>query len=150
MESTEARIYSEVYALINLMGITYKNMLPDKVKMSIEEKRDKNYTPEYDENIPIEKQNVQKESLAILANIQYNYWCLSDHEKQDFMKYLKDIDKSIEEQKREKYNPDDIFKKKDNSKQVEDNIVENEVAVINYKESIFKKILNKIKKLVRK
>ena len=42
------------------------------------------------------------------------------------------------------YNPDNIFKNRNHSTQNEKNIENEPVALIEYKENIFKKIINKI------
>lgn len=130
MEDTEAKIYSEVYALVQLAGEDYKNMLPDKVKKSIEAKRDKTYTPVYSINIPLEKQNIKKESLAILANIEYNYWCKTENEKKEFINELKQIDINSEKKLRELYNPDNIFKNNRNLKDENKNEDEDKNAAL--------------------
>lgn len=130
MVDTEDKVYSEVYGLIQLAGKSYLNMLPNKVKITIDEKRDKSYLPVYDIDVPLEKQNVQKDSLAILANIQYNYWCRTEQEKISFLKELKQIDIDKEKAMREKFNPDEIFKK---SKYNNQNNEKEEVALAEVK-----------------
>lgn len=110
MNVTEKTIYSEVYALIKMMGYEYENMLPNKVKLAIENKRDKDYNPQYSLDIPLEKQKIQIDSLAILTNIQYNYWCKTDEEKRELIEELKQIDNKKEQELREVYNPDNLFK----------------------------------------
>lgn len=148
MENTEAKIYSEVYALIQLAGKDYQDMLPDKVKKSINLKRDKGYTPIYNINIPLEKQNIQKDSLAILANIQYNYWCTTEQEKRDFIKELEQIDIDNEKRIREKYNPDNIFKKQNSNIEKSEETALVQIEEENWKNKIikfFNKLLQKIK-----
>lgn len=151
MENTENVIYSEVYSLIKLLGYDYESLLPDKVKETIEIKRDKNYNPQYSMDIPLEKQNIHSDSMAILANIQYNYWCRTPEEKQEFLKELKQNDIDRENKIREMYNPDNIFKKKNENK-IESN--QEEVALVEVKEKtfinkiieFFNKLFGKIKK----
>ena len=53
MENAEAKIYSEVYALIQLAGREYQDMIPAKIKANIDTKRDKEYTPVYNIDIPL-------------------------------------------------------------------------------------------------
>lgn len=131
MENTEAKIYSEVYALIQLAGKDYQDMLPDKVKKSIDAKRDKGYVPKYSIDIPLEKQNIQKDTLAILANIEYNYWCKTENEKKEFIDELKQIDVNSEKELRELYNPDNIFKRNKTTNQASNT---EEVAMVEVKE----------------
>ena len=74
--------------------------------------------------------------------IVYRDFIASNKEK----KQITDIEKNelLEEEKRirEKYNPDNIFKKRDTKIET----VENSVAMIECKESIFKKIKNWFKR----
>lgn len=148
MENTEAKIYSEVYALIQLAGKDYQDMLPDKVKKSIDIKRDKDYVPNYSIDIPLEKQNIQKDTLAILANIEYNYWCKTENEKKEFIDELKQIDMNSEKELRELYNPDNIFKRNKTTNQTSNT---EEVAMVEVKEQKwYKKIFDFFKKLLKK
>lgn len=148
MENTEAKIYSEVYALIQLAGKDYQDMLPDKVKKSIDIKRDKDYVPNYSIDIPLEKQNIQKDTLAILANIEYNYWCKTENEKKEFIDELKQIDLNSEKELRELYNPDNIFKRNKTTNQTSNT---EEVAMVEVKEQKwYKKIFDFFKKLLKK
>lgn len=147
MENTEAQVYSEVYALIKLAGKDYENMLPDKVMKIIDIKRDRNYTPIYSIDIPLEKQNIQKDSLAMLANIEYNYWCKTENEKRQFLNELKQIDIDSEKKLRELYNPDNIFRKNNQSTQ---NNTE-EVAMIEVKEEKwYRKVFEFFRKMFKK
>lgn len=146
MENTDDKIYSEVYGLIELVSKEYRDLLPNKVMQTIENKRDKNYTPKYSVDIPLEKQGIHKDSLAILSNIQYNYWCKTEQEKNEFLKELKQVDTMREEELRKKYNPDNIFKKNKIERTTEE-----EVALVEVKtEKWYKKILKLFKKLFRK
>lgn len=148
MENTEAKIYSEVYALIQLAGKDYQDMLPDKVKKSIDIKRDKGYTPTYSIDIPLENQNIQKDTLAILANIEYNYWCKTENEKKEFINELKQIDKNSEKELRELYNPDNIFKRNKPNTQA---INTEEVAMVEVKEQKwYKKVFDFFRNLFKK
>lgn len=147
MENAEAKIYSEVDALINLMGNKYRDMLPQKVQDSINNKKDKSYNPVYSIDIPLEKQQVEKDSLAILANIQYNYWCITEEEKKAFMDELKQIDADIEQEKREKYNPNNIFKNKI-LEEPKENI--EEVSMVVYDEKWYTKIAKFFSRLFKR
>ena len=47
----------------------------------------------------------------------------------------------------EKYNPDNLFKNRKQETIVETQPIANEVAMVEYKESIFKRFINKIKSI---
>ena len=146
MSEIDAAVYSEVNALINLAGNDLKELIPNKLMQMINEKMDKSYNPVYRIDIPLEKQNIKKESLAMIANIHYSYWCQSEEEKQELLSELKQIDKAKEEELREKYNPDNIFK----NKQQESSVATESVAMVEYKENLFKRIWNKFISLFRR
>lgn len=72
-----------------------------------------------------------------------NYWC-PEEEKQDLQKKFYENEQKYQEELRQKYNPDNIFTKKNkNIIEIEDN----QTQLIEYKETIFRRILNKIKAL---
>ena len=73
-----------------------------------------------------------------------------ENEKKELIKLYSENDKRKEEELRERYNPDNLFKKK--GQIVEDNKINQEYTqLIEYKEqNIFKKILSKIMKLFKK
>ena len=72
-----------------------------------------------------------------------NYWC-PEEEKQDLQKKFYENEQKYQEELRQKYNPDNIFSKKNkNIIEIEDN----QTQLIEYKETIFRRILNKIKAL---
>lgn len=137
-------IYSEVYQVLNLLGNEYINKLPNSLLNMLKENRDINYSPQYNEDEPLNKQNIKKEALAIIALLHLNYWCESEQEKLEIKQILKNNENKYEQELREKYNPDNIFNK---SKQEHETIAEPQVSMIEYKESFFKRIINKIKNI---
>ena len=74
----------------------------------------------------------------------------NEQEKNEINNILAENEKKYEEELKEKYNPDNLFKKK--GQIVEDNKINQEYTqLIEYKEqNIFKKILSKIMKLFKK
>ena len=143
-------IYSELYQLLNLLGDEYINKLPHSLFNMVKEKRNINYNPEYTDNIPLSKQNIKKETLSIIALLHLNYWCENEKEKFEIKQLLKNNQDRYEEEIRDKYNPDNIFKKHTKDTNSANNVTQNEVAMIQYKESLFKKILSKIKSIFNK
>ena len=79
---------------------------------------------------------------AILANIFRDYWATPYQKERIIAKEKFDLDKE-EEQKRDKYNPDNIFKNKNYGE--EENYQKEQVSMMVYKETLLKKIINKIK-----
>lgn len=137
--------YSEVYEILNLLEVEYMEKVPEKVRNFFEEERLKEYKPEIKVDTPLTEQNLQRETIVLLAILNLNYWCDSEDEKQEF---LNELAKNEKEKKdlEEKYNPDNLFKNKkyDNIEDVENRNKEN-VSLVEYKkQNLFKRILEKI------
>ena len=108
------------------------------------EEKDKNYQPNINPNISLAEQNLQRKTLALLAMLNLNYWCKDENEKQEMLKMYSENDKKIEAEMRERYNPDNLFKKREKVEQ-KDEAKEESTEIIEYKEqNIFKKILDRI------
>ena len=107
----------------------------------------KTYKPDLDHSQKIKDMKLKRKTKAILAIIYKKFWC-NDDERKEFNNTLRANEIKYQAELREKYNPDNLFKKKE--LEVETETVETPVAIVEYKESIFKRILNKIKKIFRK
>lgn len=135
-------IYSELYQILNLLGNEYIDKLPKSLFNMLKEKRDINYNPQYTEDIPLNKQNIKKETISIIALLHLNYWCENESEKLELKQLLKNNEHRYQQELRNKYNPEDIFKKHNR-----ENIVENQILMIEYKESLFRRFISKIKSI---
>ena len=135
-------IYSEVYQVLNLLGNEYIDRLPKSLFNMLEEKRNINYEPKYTEGLPLNKQNIKKETLSIIALLHLNYWCENVNEKKELSQMFKNNEDRYQDELRKKYDPDNIFKK-----HIQEKIIKNEISLVEYKESIFKRLINKIKSL---
>lgn len=138
-------IYSEVYNILNLLGENYIQKLPVSLFNMIKEEKRQDYNPKYDSKINLEQQNIKRETLSMIALFHLNYWCNSDEEKNELKTLFKTNEEKYQAEIREKYNPDNLFKKR--SLQQEESTITNEVAMVEYKEPLFKRIINKIKRI---
>lgn len=136
-------IYSEVYSILILLGNSYISKLPKSLFEMIEDEKLDTYNPQYTEDKSLTEQNVKRESLSMIALFHLNYWCNSDEEKQQLKQLFKTNEEKHQAEIREKYNTDNLFK----NKQSEIETVENSVAMIEYKESIFTKIKKWFKRI---
>ncbi len=152
-------IYSEVYQILNLLGNEYINKLPNSLFNMLKEKREVSYNPQYTDKIPLNEQGIKKETIAVIALLYLNYWCENENERIELEQILTKNENEYQAQLKEKYNPDNLFKKKnqedkmpilDNQAQ-EMGIAEEEREKLNsivpYKKSIFKRLLNKIREI---
>lgn len=145
MNENTKKVYSEVYQVLNVLGDEYIRRLPKSLYNMLEEKRDTTYNPKYTDEITLDMQNINKESLNILALLQLNYWCDSYEEKLELQNILEENEKIHEENLRKKYNSENLFKNKKNVYTKE--AIENNMAIVEYKENIFRKFINKIKNI---
>lgn len=144
MENNLRKAYSEIYEILNLMETEYTDKVPNKFKELIISEKDNSFKPNIKINIPLESQNLQKDTLTILAILYLNYWCESEQEKEELIKLFNEVDK----QNAEKYNIDNIFKKRQNDTNIIDE--DGDTSLIKYKENFFLKLLNRLKRLFKR
>ena len=133
----------QINEIIKYMTPNLKARIPKKFISYFENNKSKNYNWKIDEAIPLEKQNLLPTTKEILTVLYKDYIC-DDIERVELEKTLSNNEIKYQEELREKYNPDNIFKNK--TKEVVDTVVENEsTSVVAYKESFFDKIISKIK-----
>lgn len=138
--------YAEVDEILNLLEEEYANKIPEKVRNFFREEKMKDYKPEINVEIPLIEQNLKRETMVLLAILNLNYWCESEEEKENFRKELAENEKEQKELE-EKYNPDNLFKKKQQEKQED---IPNTELIVYKKTNFIHKLLNKIKSLFRK
>lgn len=140
--------FEEIYEIFNLMPKELLNKIPTKFYEMIKEERDTNYSPNIQE--PLEKQKLKNETIIILGLIYRDFLC-SPEEKRRLQekdaKELQEVEKTLEEEIREKYNPDDIFKNRNRIVPEEIQTSEETRLTIVQKEKWYKKIFNLIKGL---
>lgn len=140
--------YSEVCAVLENMPNEYISKIPKKIIKLFETERLTNYEPNINKSNPWDKNKLSKKAMVIIAMLNYQYWCPNKKVKDDLYKtYLSNNDKYQKEIEK-KYSVDNLFKNKNNITQVY-NEGEN-VAMVEYKESVFKRIINKIKNIFHK
>ena len=150
MENSLSKAYAEVLLILSYMEQKYIEMIPKKLLELFNEEKDKNYQPNINPNVSLAEQNLQRKTLALLAMLNLNYWCKDENEKKELLKMYSENDKKIEAEMRERYNPDNLFKKRENVEQ-NDEVKEECTDIIEYKEqNIFKKILNRIIKFFKR
>ena len=144
MENSLRKSYSEVYEILNLMDSTYFDKIPDKVKDLINNERDKEFKTNIAIDIPLEKQGLQRDTLTLLTILYLNYWCESEQEKKELIKLFNDVDKT----NAEKYSYENLFN--NNKSNIQETFTENNIAMVEYKENIFKRILRFFRKMFGK
>lgn len=146
--STKTRqAYSEIDEFIDLLTIEEQNEIPKRLREFFKEQKDSEYVKNINPNIPIKEQNLLEETLALIAMLNLQYWCKDENEKERLKSVYAQNERKYQEELREKYNPDNLFKNK--QRVVEEKI--EETAMIEYKEdSLFTKIKKFIINLFKK
>jgi len=141
-----AKAYKEVVTILSYVPAEDLQKIPqEKVNFYIEN-MDKEYEYILDENIEFEEQDMSEITKAILANIFRDYWATQYQRERIEAKEKYDIEKE-EEEKREKYNPDNIFKER----QAETNIPNTTNLPMEIKkENFFMKLISFIKRFIKK
>lgn len=134
------RAYSEVYNLINALGDSYVNKIPTSIYNTLKTKRDTNYNPKYEKDQVITDKDISYEGLALISAINLQYLCDNSLEKDE----LKKIYINNTELENKKFSYDNLFKKPVQNETVRS------VALVEYKQGFFTKIINKIKDLVKR
>lgn len=106
------------------------------------------YKVNFDHSKTINELNLKEKTKEILGVIYINWWC-DKKDKENYKKKIQEQEIKRQQEMKEKYDPNKIFENKNKtqeySKIVTENTMQNETAtMIEYKESIFKKILSKI------
>ena len=144
MENDIRKAYSEVDKILSFMDKKYVDKIPEKMRKLIKNEKLKDYEPDIKPDKSLNEQNLQRKTLAILAMLDLNYWCESEEEKQKLIQEYAENDKKKEQELREKYNPDNLFKNKIETENVGTELVE-------YKEKNFiQKIMEKIKSFFKR
>ena len=133
--------YAEVIEILNYIPINEYKKIPKKYIIFMEENCSENNTFVYNIALPFNKQNISDTAKNILGMIfrlfiidQTKKEALSIKEKESKKQIKNNID----------YSPDNLFNTKhDSTKMIKEKPIQ-EVALIEFKESILKKILKKI------
>ena len=134
-----AKAYTEVLEIIKYFPKEEYAKIPVEKIEFYKNNMDKNYNFKVNPEIDLSEQSISPETNAIMINLFTDYYATEEQKVK--IKNLLDSNQQKEEQeKRERYKPDNIFKKRN-----QENIIRNEVALVEYKESIFKRFINKIK-----
>lgn len=140
--------YSEIDEFLSLLDEKTRNQVPSKLREFFKKEKDNDYHKGINPNTPIKEQNLKNETLALIALLNLQYWCKDEKEKERLKQVYANNENKYQEELREKYNPDKLFKNKEKGI-VENNIkAEENTQIIEYKEPILKRILNGLLKFL--
>ena len=152
MKQEYMEAFTEVNEIIKLMPEELVNRIPSKFREMIQEERDRNYVPDIKE--PLENCKLKEETIIILGLMYRDFLCSPEerkklHEKD--AKELQEVKKAIEEEARQKYNPEDLFKNKKNEEKVtyKEETEEKSMTIVQ-EEKWYQKIFNIIKNIFKR
>lgn len=140
--------YREVIEVLKYTKREDVNKIPKSRILLWRTNMNKDYDFKIDTTKTLEEQNLSKEAKAIIANIFKKYWA-TDYQKERIEAKEKYDIEQMEKEKYQKYNPDDIFKNRKQNIQQEE-VASKTVSMVEYREPLFKRILNKIKDIFNK
>ena len=131
--------YSEIDEFLGLLSDEQRNKIPQKLREFFREEKDENYIKGISPTEPIKNQNLKEETLGIIALLNLQYWCEDENEKKRLKEVYAKNEKRYQEYLQVQFNPNEIFKKKEPTQE--------SLSIVEYKESIIKKLVNKIKNI---
>ena len=106
----------QVDEILNYLNPEELKKIPENVRKTIKDDKDKNYEWKYDEGKKLEEQNLNRKSIAILSYLNMEY--LLNDEQRKLMEQIHRVnEQKQEEEKRKQYNPENIFENKSNIKE---------------------------------
>ena len=116
MNQNTMEVYAEVYAVLNLMDKEYVSKIPTKLIQLFDREKSKTYNIKIDPNKPLQLQNLKQETLTILAVLNYNFWCTDEKHKKELLELYSKNEIEYQKELKEKYNPDNLFRKNKNTR----------------------------------
>lgn len=128
-----------------LKGIKEEDIdkIPEDIINYIKQNASREYKCAFDYNRPLKELDLLDETKGIIAILCYKYWCITKEQKEMYIKKLKINEKNYQIKMNEKYNPNNLFK--NNNQKRQNN--ENNTEMVEYKESILRRIVIKIKNM---
>lgn len=114
MEDNYSKAYKEIVEILKYVPEESVNKIPKDMRDMFEAEQLKTYNFQIDTEKTFEEQELLEEKKAILANIFRDYWA-TDYQKARIIEKENQDREEWEKQKREKYNPNDIFKNRNKS-----------------------------------
>ena len=152
MTNSYSKAYTEVLEIISHFSEDELNKIPQSEIDFYNENKDNNYQFTIDPTIDLAEQNISREANAILVSLFRDYFA-TEKQKQILDNLLQQNEQKAEEEKRKKYNPDDIFKQDKKITPIENTSTEtnNDLLPVEIsEEKWYKKILDFFRSIFKK
>lgn len=137
--------YREVLEILKHIPVNDYKKIPESRLRLFEKYAKKDIVFHYNTNQTLDEQNVSEKAKILIAILFRDYWANSE-QKEKILACEEIYKEKIEEEKREKYNRENLFK--NNTFQKEEQKEKNSQMIEYKKESLFRKMINKLKKLL--
>lgn len=145
MKKEYRQAFSEVDTIINMMPLELVNKIPRRFIEMVREEKDISYTPIIKE--PLEEEKLMNETIIILGLIYRDFLVSKEKRKELQLSDAEEL-RQVEEEIREKYNPDNLFKKSPNTQHIEEDKKKEELtSLVVQEEKWYQKIWNVIKNI---
>ena len=139
--SNRENAYTEVYTILQELNEEEYSKIPPEILETIEENMNEEYEFVLDDELELKEQQMLPETKAILFNLFRDYLATTE-QKEKIIKMQNEERQNNELKKQQNYNVD-VFQ---NKTKISTKPIENQDnELIEYRESIFTKIVNKIK-----
>lgn len=150
MEDNYSKAYKEVIEILNYIPKESVDKIPQTMIDTFKAQMDQNHDFKVDVNKSFEEQELLDETKAIFANIFRDYWA-TPYQKERIEAKEKYDRQKCEEEKKKRYNPDDLFKKRNKAGIDEtikgSDITNNNLPIEAKKEKFYEKIISFFKKI---
>lgn len=142
-----AEASAEINEILRYLPTEYVEKIPVKLREFFNKVKKADYVSKIDPYKQLDEQELKPKTKTLLTVIYRNYWC-NEEERAELDKILIENDKKYEQELRERYNPDNIFKKKEIIEEKVETIQENLPMVA--KQNLFTKVWNFIKNILKR
>ena len=150
MEDNYSKAYKEVMEILNFVPKESVDKIPQTIIDTFKAKMDKDYNFKVDINKSFDEQELLDETKAIFANIFRDYWA-TPYQKERIEAKEKYDRQKMEEEKRERYDADDLFSKgkTNNYKEEPKEDIGNNLPMEIKKERFYEKLIKFIKNFLK-
>ena len=131
-----------------MTNIEYSEVIvevPKKLIKFWERNKSKTYKPNLDHNKSISEMNLKDKTKSILSMIYLNYLC-NEEETKEISSIINHNEEIYQTELTKKHNAQHLEKVQNKTKTINENTKSTSITIIDNKESIFKKIVNRIKR----
>lgn len=139
---------SEVLDILENSDDTISKKIPNKLIEFWKRNKSTTYKPNLDHSKTINEMKLKEKTKDIITMLYLNYLC-NENEKETIMDTLRKNEENYQLMLRNKYNPDNIFKKQTQKEIMKTEECIKNVAIVEYKESIFSKMIKVIKRFFK-